>query len=142
MSSSVNWVPVILMFVLPLLLGVGGLVLARRFRPLWARILSRVFGAGLLAIFLFVLSVMTPYWWALHLESKWVPAHPKTRAELESHLSLYSQHEIPAAKSPWGKNRPIESGERIVEYDLLYLAPLDVIYTTNDTIAQIYTAYE
>jgi hypothetical protein len=30
----------------------------------------------------------------------------------------------------------------MVQYRLLYRAPLDVVYTTNDAIVAIYTSYE
>jgi hypothetical protein len=144
MSSNINWLPIGLMFLLPLAMGVGALRVARRFQTRWARLIARLAGAGMLMIFLFFVIGIGPYLWALHLESNWVPAHPKNRAELESYLSLYSKHEIQPSQSPWGNRYQLQSGERMIQYWLLYSsgAPLDVVYTTNDMIVAIYTSYE
>lgn len=65
-----------------------------------------------------------------------------TRVQLESFLSLYSQREIQPSQSDWGRDYQLKPGERMIQYMLLYRAPLDVVYTTNDTIAAIYTSYE
>jgi hypothetical protein len=98
----------------------------------------------MLTVFLLFVAIGGPYFWALHLESKWGPTHPQTRVELESHLSIYSRHNIEPSQSPWGKGRQLQPGERIVQYWLLYSpsAPLDVIYPNNDAIVAIYTSYE
>lgn len=143
MSSSFNWMGVLLMFLVPLGLGIGCLLASRRIRNKWASAMVRFFGGAALIIFLLFVFFTTPYVWALHLESKWTEANPKTQAQLEACLSLYSRHEIQPAQSPWGNRVHLQPGEHMVEYWLLYSpsAPLDVIYT-NDTIAKIYLSYE
>jgi len=83
-----------------------------------------------------------PYVWASHLESKWHPANPKTRVELESFLSLYTKREIQPSQSDWGRSYKLQPGEHMIQYLLLWSAPLDVVYTSNDTIIAIYTSYE
>lgn len=144
MSSSTNWVGLFLMFALPLALGFGAFRVASRFRKQWARFLARFFGGAMLTILLIFIAVGAPYFWALHLESKWEAANPKNRAELEACLSLYSRHNISPSESPWGKRRQLKPDEHMVQYWLLYSpsAPLDVVYTTNETIVAIYTSYE
>jgi len=49
---------------------------------------------------------------------------------------------IQPSNSLWGHSYDLAPGERMTQYRLLYLAPLDVVYTSNDTIAAIYTSYE
>ena len=39
-------------------------------------------------------------------------------------------------------SRSTWQGERMIQYRLLYSAPLDVVYTSNNTIVAIYTSYE
>ena len=61
----------------------------------------------------------------------------------------------PAPPSPFGRTdngencvallsqtTDLKPGERMIQYMILYRAPLDVVYTTNDTIVAIYTSYE
>jgi hypothetical protein len=142
MSGSIRWWPIIIMFVLPLTLGTAALLVASQFRRKWERVTSRIFGSVLMLAFLAAVAETAPYWWALHLESKWASARPTTRAELESFLSLYYQRDIQPSQSSWGHSYQLEPGERMTQYRLLYRAPLDVVYTTNDTIVAIYTSYE
>jgi len=142
MSGGINWGLILIVFVLPLMLGTAALLLAKWFRMKWARVAMRIFGSALIITFLAAVVEMGPYFWALHLESKWSPAHPTNRAQLESYLSLYSQREIATPQSLWGHNYQLQAGERMIQYRLLYRAPLDVVYTTNDTIVAIYTSYE
>jgi len=141
-TSSINWLPILLVFVAPLLLG-GLLVLAAfRLRRKWARVVSAVFGALFLVAFGFAVVSFAPYVWASHLESRWHPANPKTKAELESYLSLYSQHNIQPSQSDWGRSHQLQPGERMTQYLLLWSAPLDVVYSSNDVVVAIYTSYE
>ena len=144
MSSGSNWVGVLMTFLVPLGLGILCLWAPRKIRQPWARLLLRFFGGAALVVFLLLLITMTPYLWALHLESKWEAANPKTRAELESCLSLYSRHNIQPSQSPWANRYQLKPDEHMVQYWLLYSpgAPLDVVYTTHDAIVQIYTSYE
>jgi hypothetical protein len=141
MTHSINWAPVLIMFVLPLGLGVISFLVASRFRWRWVRLVTRLFGTAMLLIFLFFAYFTASYLWALHLESKWHAARPKTRAELEACLSLYWKKEISPSHLKWGNYQPAP-GEHVTEYRLLYFAPLDVVYTTNDAIVNIYTTYE
>ena len=129
-------------FVLPLGLVVASLAFARLLRPRWARIVVRVLGSVLLLAFLAVVADIAPYLWALHLEAKWRAAHPKTKAQLERFLSLYSERKIQPAQSMWGHDYRLQAGETMMQYRLLYNAPLDVVYTSSNTIVAIYTSYE
>jgi hypothetical protein len=133
---------ILIIFVLPVFLGITSLIVASRFRRKTARIALRVLAGIFFCGFLWVLSLMVPYWWALHLEAKWRAANPTTKTQLESLLSLYSKREIQTAQSMWGRDYKLQSGERMMQYRLLYNAPLDVVYTSNDTIVAIYTSYE
>ncbi|MDB6068565.1 MAG: hypothetical protein JWR26_4773 [Pedosphaera sp.] len=85
---------------------------------------------------------MTPYWWALHLETKIAAANPTTQAQLEAFLSLYTQREIQPSQSDWGHDYQLQPGERMTQYLLLYRAPLDVVYTSSNTIVAIFRSYE
>lgn len=142
MSGSLNWGLILVVFVLPLLFGVASLVLAPLLRRRWARTAGRVFGSVLLLAFLVIVVEIAPYWWALHLEAKWHAAQPKSKAQLESLLSLYSEREIQPSQSMWGHDYQLRTGERMVQYRLLYNAPLDVVSTNDNTIVAIYTSYE
>jgi len=131
----------LLVIVAPLVVGIALLILARRFRKDWAKVTAGIFGSLSLLIFLFYLLATGPYLWALHLEARWRPADPKTRAELESMLSLYTKSDILPEQSSWGRNHHLQSGERMTQYSLMGV-PLDVVYTSSDAIVAIYTSYE
>lgn len=141
-TSSVNLLPILIVFVVPLLLGCAFIVAAFRLRRRWTRLTSGVFGSVFLTAFCFAVISFAPYVWASLLESKWYPANPKTKAELESYLSLYSRHDIQPSHSDWGRDHQLKPGERMTQYLLLWSAPLDVVYSSNDTIVAIYTSYE
>ncbi len=142
MSGSLNWGLIFVVFVLPLVLGVASLFSARVFRRLWARIAVPIICSVLLLACFAVVAEIAPYLWALHLEAEWYPANPKTKAQLESFLSLYSVREIRASQSMWGHDYQLQPGERMMQYRLLYRAPLEVVYTSSNTIVAIYTSYE
>jgi hypothetical protein len=82
------------------------------------------------------------YLHAGRLESRWHAASPQTRAELERHLSLYSTRTITPAESCWGKHRALAHGETMIQYELLWHAPLDVVYDASGGIQAIFTSYE
>jgi hypothetical protein len=142
MSGGTNWWPIIILFVLPLTLGMAALLFAAKFRRKWARITVRIIGSTFLLAFVVSVAETAPYFWALHLEAKWSAANPKTKAQLESLLSLYSEHEIQTSQSMWGHDHQLQPGERMIQYRLLYTEPLDVVYTSSNTIVAIYTSYE
>jgi hypothetical protein len=142
MSGGRNWWPIVILFVLPLTLGTVSLLFAARLGRRWARITVRIVGSVLLLAFLVSVAEIAPYLWALHLEARWHPANPTTKAQLESFLSLYSEHEIQTSQSMWGHDYQLQAGERMIQYRLLYTEPLDVVYTSSNTIVAIYTSYE
>ena len=131
----------LLVIVAPLLVSVALLLLARRVRQDWAKAAAGILGSFSLLVFLFYLFATGPYLWALHLESKWRPANPQTRAELESMLSLYTKSDITPEQSGWGRDHKLQSGERMTQYSLLG-APLDVVYNRDNSIVAIFTSYE
>lgn len=143
MSSDFNWFGPLMTFLVPLGLGIVCLLASYRVGQRWALLLLRFFGGAALIIFLLLVFFMSPYLWALHLESKWQAADPKTRADLEHCLSLYSRHDLEPSRSALGSRFRLEPGEHLTEYWLLYspAAPLDVVYT-NDTIERMYPSYE
>lgn len=141
-TFPINMLLILIIFVALLLLG-GALVFsAFRLRSKWARVTSGAFGTLFLIAFVFAMISYAPYFWALHLESKWDPANPKTKAELESYLSLYSQPDIQPSQSVWGRSHKLHPGERMTQYLLLWSAPLDVVYSSNNIVVAIYTSYE
>jgi len=125
-----------------LVLGCGLLMGASGFRHVWARIAARIIGSALLLLFLAGMAVIAPYLWATHLETKWRARHPTTKAQMEGCLSLYTAHNIQPSESLWGRTYQLGPGERMTQYRLLYIAPLDVVYRSNDTVVSIYTSYE
>lgn len=136
--------PIILLlaFILaPLVFGGFLLVLVRR--PGKGRVTSIAgLSAGLaLVVSLFLLLSGGTYLWALHLEGKWRAADPKTKADLESHLALYTARRISPAESAGNGLHPFQPDERMIRYSLLG-EPLDVVFRKDDTIAAIYTTYE
>jgi len=135
--------PVLLLFILTPLLAILFFVLAGQLRRKWLRIASVLSGAACVVGFLAVLGTCAPYFWALHLESKWVAAKPATRFELESLLSLYTLRDInPTQSIGAGSSYKLQPGERMTQYLILWDAPLDVVYRSNDTIVTIFCSYE
>jgi hypothetical protein len=57
-------------------------------------------------------------------------------------LSLYSMRQIQPAESCWGSRRQLASGETMIQYLILWHAPLDVVYDQGNRIQMIYTSYE
>lgn len=132
-------------FLLAVVLPIAALVAlatAHRMAPGWARAAVKV--AASLVIFFLVILFFTcgSYLWALHLEGRWTAAKPTTRSQLESCLALYSQRDIPPSQSGWGRNHQLGPGERMTQYLLLYQAPFEVVYTSDDKIVAMYTSYE
>lgn len=82
------------------------------------------------------------YLYALHLESQWNPAGPQAKKELEKYLSLYSTREIKPVESMWGKYYKLKHDERMIQYLILWDAPLDVVYDDGDNIKALFTSYE
>jgi hypothetical protein len=82
------------------------------------------------------------YFYAGHLERNWVKANPHTKSELERHLHLYSMRQIKPSESLWANWYKLKDGERMVQYLILWNAPLDVVYDQNDNIKHISTSYE
>lgn len=85
---------------------------------------------------------MASYFYALHLESRWQPANPRTRQELEQYLSLYTAHRIAPSESLWGKTYKLGSNEEMIQYRILYRAPLDVVYDEKSRVVRIFRSYE
>lgn len=94
-----------------------------------------------LSVLLFLTGV-PGYLWALHLERSWSRTAPASRADLESHLALYSTEIISPSQSAWGCHYILMPGERMIRYNLLWSAPLDVVYNSDDRIRRIFTTYE
>jgi hypothetical protein len=84
------------------------------------------------------------YFYALYLEGNWAKAEPKTKAELEKFLHLYSLHEIEPKNSYWGHQYILKKGEILMQYRLLWRkdTPLDVVYDVDNNIKSIFTSYE
>jgi hypothetical protein len=80
--------------------------------------------------------------WAGYLESKWDPAKPRTRAELEQHLFLYSVRSIAPSESLRGRSYRLNPNESMVQYLILWSAPLDVVYDDGGQIQRIFTSYK
>lgn len=85
---------------------------------------------------------LVAYWYALRLESKWAAASPTSRNELERHLSLYRRTTISPMDSSWGRYYTLKPNERMVRYNIMLRAPLDVVFDNEDRIIGIYTSYE
>jgi hypothetical protein len=142
MRSSVNWLLITFMFAFPFSMGLGLIFAAFKLRRKWVRISAAIVGTIFLVAFAFAAISFAPYVWASHLEAKWQPANPKTKAELESYLSLYTKRDIQPSQSEWGNQYQLQPGEQMTQYLLLWNAPLDVVYTSNNTVVAIYTSYE
>ena len=97
---------------------------------------------GLTVAVLMPLAKMGPYFYARHLERQWKPAHPATKAEFERYLHFYFEDVVDRRTSPWGWDYVPKENERMVQYLLLWSAPLDVVYDDEDRIVRIYTSYE
>lgn len=86
----------------------------------------------------------TAYIYAGYLENKWIKENPKTKNQLEKHLSLYSIHEIKPQESMWGNKYQMKDNERMLQYRILWnrKCPLDVVYDSENNIKRIFTSYE
>ena len=86
----------------------------------------------------------TAYLYALHLESQWSKADPKTKPDLEKFLYCYSLREIQPKDSMWGNGYDLKDGERMMQYGILWnkKCPLDVVYDKDDNISAIFPSYE
>jgi hypothetical protein len=107
------------------------------------KISSKKIGVGLSILLLMIFCFESfPYFYALQLEAVWSKTQPTTRAGLEKHLHLYSTRQISPSLSDWGKNYKLGEGEKMLQYSILWNAPLDVVYDKHDNIVTIYTSYE
>lgn len=129
-------------YLLPLMAGAFGVAMAIKGRAVWVRALSSLIAVAGLIAFSYIMVTATPYLWASHLESRWRPARPETKMDLESHLSLYSKYEITPAESSWGRYHVLDEGDRMIRYMILWNAPLDVVYNASNHIVRIFTSYE
>ena len=82
------------------------------------------------------------YIYASMLENSWSRANPRTMAELESHLSLYSKKPVDVSASEWAPNYELKDGERMIQYTILGAANMEVVYDENDAVITIITSYE
>jgi len=138
---SLHFITYIVLIAVPLIVGIVLLILALRFKLRFAGTETGMASIIFLPLVLFGLVMFGPYMWALHLESRWRPANPKTLAELESMLSLYTKKEIVPEQSERGPNYKLEPGEQMIRYSILG-QPLDVTFTHDQQIVSIHTAYE
>jgi len=134
--------PFLILFGLPALIAilafVGAYFAARR-RTKW---MLACFGSFVAIVLILWVAWWAPYMWASHLELTWFPAKPKTRVEMESYLSLYSTREIQPSKSDWGRKHVLREGDRMIQYMILWAAPLEVVYDCNNNLLTFYTSYE
>jgi hypothetical protein len=82
------------------------------------------------------------YLYALHLEGQWTRARPKTMAQFESHLSLYSKRGVQPSASGWAPDYKLKDGEKMVQYTILGAADMEVVYDKYDNVVTIITSYE
>lgn len=136
------WSMFLLWTLVPLALGVGSLCVMPRIRNVWVQIPAFFLGVCSLLFFATQLITAGPYVWAVNLEEKWTEAKPKSREELESHLSLYTETVSESGFPGWGMNHEYEPGDYMVRYNILWNAPLDVVYTSDDLLVATYTTYE
>ena len=139
---SLTILPILLIFGIPAVLAaalIAGAVAVKRRWVKWV-----LGGLGTLAVAFLVLIVVqgAPYMWASHLEARWTPAKPSTRAEMESYLSLYRAREIQPSASDWGRNHVLREGDKMVQYMILWNAPLEVVYDRDGKLLAFYTSYE
>jgi len=107
------------------------------FRRMVALFVVMILGLAMVPV-----AALGPYFYALYLESKWEPARPKTKAELESYLHCYAETVINPKTSLWGWDYVLKPHERMVQYAILWSQPLDVVYDDKDRVVRIYTSYE
>lgn len=139
---SVTIIPILLIFGVPALIAAalfaGAIAVKRR----WAKWTLAGLGAVSVALLSVIIAQWGSYMWASHLEAKWFPAKPSTRAEMESYLSLYRAREIQPSASEWGHNHVLREGDKMVQYMILWNAPLEVVYDRDGKLLAYYTSYE
>ena len=82
------------------------------------------------------------YMFALQLESWWTSARPKTRSGFERYMWLSTKHDILPSQSCWGYMYELKMDERMTQYLILGIAPLDVVYDANDRVVGVFRSYE
>jgi hypothetical protein len=141
-ETRVNWLLGVFLLVVPLAFAIWVAIKTLRHRQRGVRIALGVAMAIVSPPLFAIFMALAGYGWAIHLETKWSPKKPKTQAQLESYLSLYSKYDIQPTNSLWGHNHTLKPGERMTQYLLLWMMPLDVVYSSNQEISVIYTSYE
>lgn len=146
MSSNATIIQAVIIWILiyaaPLFLCIVAFLAASRISRTWAKAVVNIAGLAALASFLYIFMSATPYLWACYLESQWKSANPQTREEMESHLSLYKAKEILPTESSWGKYHTLRDGDKMIQYMILWSAPLDVVYDQENKLIAAYTSYE
>ncbi|MEO5715363.1 MAG: hypothetical protein ABIT37_17930 [Luteolibacter sp.] len=137
-----SFLVILLFVVLPVAFVSAVFYLARIVKAGWIKGGLTLLGIVLSLGITFYLVNVVPYFWAGHLEAKWTAAHPKTRVEMESYLSLCTMREIQPAQSGWGRNHPMQDGDKMIQYLLFWTQPLEVVYDKNDRMIASYTSYE
>ncbi len=101
--------------------------------------------SALIIIGYLILSGSVSYIYALHLESKW-SNKVSHKSELEAIIYkipfLVQQKEIEPSKSEWGNEYHLNSGERMVQYTIMWQSELDIVYDENEVIVKSFTSYE
>lgn len=139
---SVTIIPILLIFGVPALLAAALIAGAIAVNRRWAKWLLGGLGTLAAAFLALIVVLAAPYMWASYLEARWAPAKPSTRAEMESYLSLYRAREIQPSASDWGRNHVLREGDKMVQYMILWNAPLEVVYDRDDKLLAFYTSYE
>ena len=141
-AFNANWVLILALLASVAILGGVLIWSARRCILRCTRVAVRLVGLAFVLGSIALLVEVLPYFYALHLEAQWSPSKPRTREELEAFLSLYSRREIHPSQSHWGRDYALRPGEQMIQYLILWRAPLDVVYSSNDAVVAIYTSYE
>lgn len=89
-----------------------------------------------------ILLPIPAYLYAVHLEDQWTRARPKTMAQFESYMSLYSKREVHPSASGWAPNYMLKEGEKMVQYTILGAADMEVVYDKHNNVVSIITSYE
>jgi len=65
-----------------------------------------------------------------------------SKKEIENELFWYSDKQISIEESNWGKFTKLKNGEYCMQYLILWIEPIDVVYDENNTVVHIFSSYE
>jgi len=95
-----------------------------------------------IAILLFVLIEVLPYFFAIYKFEQLTEVKLLTKDKVEKILLLSSHKQIPIKESMWGKHTELKNNESCWQYLVLWKEPIDIVYDENNNVTHLFESYE